>query len=65
MPAAVARQGYPVPNAESTAVGASSQCQTGGSNIEFGLDQNRNGTLDDPEVSSMLGLADRARAGTR
>jgi Collagen triple helix repeat (20 copies) len=37
-----------------TAVGASSQCQTGGSNIEFGLDQNRNGTLDDPEASSTV-----------
>jgi hypothetical protein len=37
-----------------TAVGASSQCQAGGSNIEFGLDQNRNGILDDPEVSSTV-----------
>ena len=36
-----------------TAVGAGSQCQAGGSNIEFGLDQNRNGTLDNPEVSAM------------
>ncbi len=37
-----------------TAVGSGSQCQAGGSSIEFGLDQNRNGALDNPEVSTRV-----------
>ena len=35
-----------------TAVSPDGQCPTGGSSIQFGLDQNRNGTLDNSEVSS-------------
>jgi len=35
-----------------TTVSPGSQCPTGGSSIQFGLDKNRNGTLDTSEVSS-------------
>ena len=35
-----------------TPVSPGSQCPTGGSSIQFGLDQNRNGVLDNSEVSS-------------
>ena len=37
-----------------TAVSPGSQCPAGGSSIEFGLDQNRNGKLDTSEVSSTV-----------
>jgi hypothetical protein len=37
-----------------TAVSPGSQCPAGGSRIEFGLDQNRNNVLDNPEVSSTV-----------
>ena len=40
--------------AHATAVAPGSQCQAGGSSIAFGLDQNRNGTLDTPEVSTTV-----------
>jgi hypothetical protein len=36
-----------------TTLGSVSECATGGSRIEFGLDRNVNGTLDDSEVSSV------------
>ena len=37
-----------------TAVSSGSQCQAGGSSIEFGLDENRNGALDNQEVSTTV-----------
>ena len=47
-----------------TAISPGSQCPTGGYSIQFGLDQNRNGTLDTSEVTSTTVVCNGATGAT-
>lgn len=47
-----------------TSISAGSTCPTGGMTIQFGLDTNRNGKLDDSEVASTTNLCNGATGAT-